>query len=135
MSSAMHIAAVLLVLFAGSTYAFQIPSSTRQRHIIWTRRREPHVMVKSLSVSASNATEASVREEGGREDRIVKVGDSARNADDDDKDFERVKDAKFVERNKRWIVLIDDEESIRLAVGDYLYSSGKLYSAQKALVR
>lgn len=31
---------------------------------------------------------------------------------------------KFMERTKRWIVLVDDEESIRLAIGDYLYNEG-----------
>ena len=33
-------------------------------------------------------------------------------------------DPKFIERNKRWIVIVDDEEDIRLAVGDYLYDQG-----------
>ena len=31
---------------------------------------------------------------------------------------------KFIERNKRWIMIVDDEEEIRLAVGDYLYDQG-----------
>ena len=40
-------------------------------------------------------------------------------------DFEeKVKDSKFLERNKYWVVIVDDEESIRLAVGDYLYDQG-----------
>lgn len=33
-------------------------------------------------------------------------------------------DVKFMERTKHWIVLVDDEEAIRLAVGDYLYDQG-----------
>jgi DNA-binding response OmpR family regulator len=45
------------------------------------------------------------------------------NSDDND-DFEQVKDSQFRERNKRWVVLVDDEESIRMAVGDYLYDQG-----------
>lgn len=36
---------------------------------------------------------------------------------------------KFVERNKRWVILVDDEESIRLAVGDYLFDQGYQVSA------
>jgi len=31
---------------------------------------------------------------------------------------------KFVQRNKRWVVLVDDEEPIRLAVGDFLFAQG-----------
>lgn len=42
---------------------------------------------------------------------------------DDDND-ERITDPKFLQRNTYWIVLVDDEESIRLAVGDYLYDEG-----------
>jgi hypothetical protein len=81
------------------------------------------MMATSLLERVSNETEASTTEEA----RVIQVGDSARNADDDDRDFERVKDSKFLERNKHWVVLIDDEESIRLAVGDYLYDSGKFH--------
>ena len=36
----------------------------------------------------------------------------------------KIRDRAFLERNKRWIVLVDDEEPIRLAVGDYLYDRG-----------
>lgn len=38
-------------------------------------------------------------------------------------------DPKFVERNKRWVIIVDDEESIRLAVGDYLFDNGYQVSA------
>jgi DNA-binding response OmpR family regulator len=31
---------------------------------------------------------------------------------------------KFIERSKRWIVIVDDEEPIRMAVGDFLYDQG-----------
>jgi DNA-binding response OmpR family regulator len=41
-----------------------------------------------------------------------------------DPEFEKTKDEQFRERNKRWLVLVDDEESIRMAVGDYLYDQG-----------
>jgi len=40
----------------------------------------------------------------------------------DTKDY--IQDPKFVERSKRWIVIVDDEESIRMAVGDFLYDVG-----------
>lgn len=37
---------------------------------------------------------------------------------------ERILDRKFLERNTHWIVLVDDELSIRQSVGDFLYDSG-----------
>ena len=37
---------------------------------------------------------------------------------------ERIQDKDFMERTKQWVVLVDDEEAIRLAVGDYLYDRG-----------
>ena len=39
-------------------------------------------------------------------------------------DIEKIRDREFMERTKRWVVLVDDEEAIRLAVGDYLYDQG-----------
>ena len=48
---------------------------------------------------------------------------------DDDNIAELIKDSKFIERNKKWVVLVDDEESIRMAVGDYLYDQGYKISA------
>uniref|UniRef100_A0A7S2UPD1 Transcriptional regulator ycf27 n=1 Tax=Attheya septentrionalis TaxID=420275 RepID=A0A7S2UPD1_9STRA len=33
-------------------------------------------------------------------------------------------DPRFVERTKHWVVIVDDEEAIRMAVGDYLYDEG-----------
>lgn len=45
--------------------------------------------------------------------------------EDTDQDFERlIRDNEFRERNSRWIILVDDEESIRVPVGDYLYDQG-----------
>lgn len=40
------------------------------------------------------------------------------------KDIEKIRDAQFMERTKHWVVLVDDEEAIRMAVGDYLYDQG-----------
>lgn len=43
----------------------------------------------------------------------------------DSKDDEKsLQDPKFIERNKRWIIVVDDEEPIRMAVGDFLYDQG-----------
>ena len=39
-------------------------------------------------------------------------------------DFAEQMDRKFVERAKNWIVLVDDDEGTRTAVGDYLYDQG-----------
>lgn len=35
-----------------------------------------------------------------------------------------LQDAEFMERTKKWVVLVDDEPAIRQAVGDYLYDQG-----------
>jgi DNA-binding response OmpR family regulator len=40
------------------------------------------------------------------------------------KEVDKIREKDFMERAKRWIILVDDEESIRLAVGDYLYDQG-----------
>jgi DNA-binding response OmpR family regulator len=39
-------------------------------------------------------------------------------------DNERLTDRKFAQRTNLWVIIVDDEESIRLAVGDYLYDQG-----------
>jgi len=36
----------------------------------------------------------------------------------------KIRDPDFLRRNKHWIIIVDDEEAIRLAVGDYLYEEG-----------
>jgi DNA-binding NarL/FixJ family response regulator len=38
--------------------------------------------------------------------------------------MDKIQDRKFMERNTHWIVLVDDELSIRQSVGDFLYDSG-----------
>lgn len=45
-------------------------------------------------------------------------------SNDNTEEIDRIRDKDFMERTKRWIILVDDEESIRLAVGDYLYDQG-----------
>jgi DNA-binding NarL/FixJ family response regulator len=45
--------------------------------------------------------------------------------DDDERTMmEPILDRKFIERNTHWVVLVDDESSIRQSVGDFLYDSG-----------
>jgi DNA-binding NarL/FixJ family response regulator len=44
--------------------------------------------------------------------------------DDEASAIALINDNRFIERNKHWIVFVDDEEAIRLSVGDFLYDSG-----------
>jgi CheY-like chemotaxis protein len=39
-------------------------------------------------------------------------------------DFDNDRRGKFEQRSKRWIILVDDEEPIRKAVGQYLFDEG-----------
>ena len=48
----------------------------------------------------------------------------ATTSSDEEEMEEYLQDPKFLERTKRWIVIVDDEEPIRLAVGDFLYDRG-----------
>ena len=48
---------------------------------------------------------------------------NSKSANDEVEEF-KIKDESFRERTRHWVVLVDDEESIRLAVGDYLYDQG-----------
>jgi len=48
----------------------------------------------------------------------------ASRGEDGDSGDNKIKDPKFLERGKRWVIIVDDEEAIRLAVGDYLYDKG-----------
>jgi DNA-binding NarL/FixJ family response regulator len=51
------------------------------------------------------------------------LSDEFKNAEIDT-EFEKVKDSQFLNRNTKWVILVDDEESIRMSVGDYLYDYG-----------
>lgn len=44
--------------------------------------------------------------------------------EDENTTCEKIADKDFLRRNKHRIILVDDEEAIRLAVGDYLYDHG-----------
>jgi PleD family two-component response regulator len=46
------------------------------------------------------------------------------NSDSENTEDYKIKDPKFIERAKRWVVIVDDEEAIRMAVGDFLYDQG-----------
>jgi DNA-binding NarL/FixJ family response regulator len=41
-----------------------------------------------------------------------------------DTDDDKARDDKFAKRNEQWVILVDDEEAIRMAVGDFLYEQG-----------
>jgi hypothetical protein len=61
--------------------------------------------------------------------KILMSRDENNSNDDDDDDADafadtRIQDPKFLQRNKRWIIVVDDEEDIRLALGDFLYDQG-----------
>jgi hypothetical protein len=55
--------------------------------------------------------------------RDLRRQSSKKDLEEDVEDF-KIKDPKFIERSKRWILIVDDEEAIRMAVGDYLYDQG-----------
>ena len=55
--------------------------------------------------------------------RDLRRQSSKKDLEEDVEDF-RIKDPKFIERNKRWVLIVDDEEAIRMAVGGYLYDQG-----------
>jgi hypothetical protein len=57
--------------------------------------------------------------------QIVMIGASKKDTDSVPEDEEAyLQDPNFIERSKRWIVIVDDEEPIRMAVGDFLYDQG-----------
>jgi len=54
----------------------------------------------------------------------VRTSDWARQAAEINEVADDEERQKFLRRHKYWVVLVDDEESIRTAVGDYLYDQG-----------
>lgn len=90
-------------LFRNNGDLFQ-PSMLLQKH----QHHDPHdVRFKtSTCVSSSNSD-----------------GDNNNNKNEYEY-IEKLQDESFIRRNKQWVILVDDEEAIRLAVGDYLYDSG-----------
>eukprot|EP00545_Synedropsis_sp_CCMP1620_P001083 CAMPEP_0119007336 /NCGR_PEP_ID=MMETSP1176-20130426/2941_1 /TAXON_ID=265551 /ORGANISM="Synedropsis recta cf, Strain CCMP1620" /LENGTH=294 /DNA_ID=CAMNT_0006959459 /DNA_START=160 /DNA_END=1044 /DNA_ORIENTATION=+ len=66
----------------------------------------PPAPLSTISTVASSSISSSSSNEGGVQD----FGSESR--------------SKYAERSKRWIVLVDDEEQIRKAVGQYLFDSG-----------
>ena len=49
---------------------------------------------------------------------------TAKSNNNNNDDSRVILDPKIVQRNKCWIILVDDEESIRQSVGDFLYDEG-----------
>ena len=66
---------------------------------------------KAKSSYSTNAAAAAAKDVG--EESVENSWDSS-----------KIKDSKFLERNKKWVIIVDDEEAIRLAVGDFLYDQG-----------
>jgi DNA-binding response OmpR family regulator len=58
--------------------------------------------------------------------RLLSVLKSSSNDEIEDS---KLRDSLFRQRNACWVVLVDDEESIRLSVGDFLYDEGYQVSA------
>lgn len=56
--------------------------------------------------------------------RVLQLKQSSSSSSNDVQDFGSESRSKYDERSKRWIVLVDDEEQIRKAVGQYLFDSG-----------
>ena len=103
----------LPISFSGSSNS--IRSSRRSNYEILRKKyitNQPFHERRSFASKQFLATESSDKGKGKK----------FNGGDDGVDDF--VIDPKFLERNKYWIVLVDDEESIRLAVGDYLYNQG-----------
>jgi DNA-binding NarL/FixJ family response regulator len=64
-----------------------------------------------------------------KKSRTKKSPSSSRNENSVERDDTKWQDADFVKRNAYWVVVVEDEEAIRQAVGDYLYDSGYQVSA------
>jgi DNA-binding response OmpR family regulator len=64
-----------------------------------------------------------------KKSRTKKSPSSSRNENSVERDDTKWQDADFVKRNSYWVVIVEDEEAIRQAVGDYLYDSGYQVSA------
>jgi DNA-binding response OmpR family regulator len=64
-------------------------------------------------------------------DRATKSPSSSQNGNspESERGDSKWQDAGFVKRNAYWVVIVEDEEAIRQAVGDYLYDSGYQVSA------
>jgi PleD family two-component response regulator len=56
--------------------------------------------------------------------RDLRRQSSKKDLEEEDVEDFKAKDPKFIERNKRWVLIVDDEEAIRMAVGSYLYDQG-----------
>ena len=112
---------VVVILYAttlAAAFAF-LTEKAPARTSKWTNRRQHRQTPASLTLSRHlshydpskksstttfKSTAATTSTTGGDEDQIL--------------------DPRFLQRNQYWVTLVDDEESIRLAVGDYLYDEG-----------
>jgi DNA-binding response OmpR family regulator len=79
--------------------------------------------ISRLLAAQPGLQEPIVRRNLSKRRRHVQTKMYSKESSANEEDFE-VLDPKVVERHKRWIVITDDEEAIRLAVGDFLYDRG-----------
>jgi PleD family two-component response regulator len=84
-------------------------SSTTPKHI---SPQCPKVQLQQISRTINNARSTLLAKAAEKDEETFDLGDY------------QIKDPKFLKRSKKWVVVVDDEEAIRLAVGDYLYDQG-----------
>mmetsp|Transcript_15656 Transcript_15656/g.29598 ORF Transcript_15656/g.29598 Transcript_15656/m.29598 type:complete len:333 (-) Transcript_15656:132-1130(-) len=89
-----------------------LPSQTHQRRRL--HRRNPPSLSRHYLLSHHDASKSS--------STSFNVSTAKHSSTTDGED--QILDPRFLQRNQYWVVLVDDEEAIRLAVGDYLYDEG-----------
>jgi DNA-binding NarL/FixJ family response regulator len=104
---------LLSIGHCGMTTAFFLDSSSST---VVNRRRRRRQHLASLAIRHSS---------GNHHDNhtIEEFGTTSSSSS------QQQRDAKFQERSNRWVVLVDDEESIRKAVGQYLFDQGYAVTA------
>ena len=113
---------LFLEVVLGFSESFHFPASATQlRKTPWTSNTAP-------SLAAQNVGRIVGQRHTGRSLMLEATPDPT--VPDETADQEQIfDDPMFLQRNKYWIVLVDDEEAIRMAVGDYLYDAGYQLSA------
>jgi DNA-binding NarL/FixJ family response regulator len=96
---------------------------------LFTRRAKEHVYHGSSGLHLSSVKDSSIPESPDFETKVsvspqYNLSEDIINVNDESSALTTIKDRKFLERINHWIIFIDDEESIRQSVGDFLYDSG-----------
>lgn len=98
---------------------------TTTKPISSKRSDENVVKVTGSTTSSSTTTTAATTKKFNNNNKSNNNDDDDNNHHKDNNQFEQsLQNDKFLKRNQHWIVLVDDEEAIRLAVGDFLYDQG-----------